>query len=90
MEIEVPEFFIVSNCPKCETRHAPVRDCPEVKMYLDAVYENQEIVFNGFPNDTVKFLLKEEEHVRQYYWVVRGETLSGYTCNDYLKWMRAT
>jgi hypothetical protein len=28
MEIEVPEFFIVSNCSKCETRHAPVRDCP--------------------------------------------------------------
>jgi hypothetical protein len=57
--------------------------------YLDAVYENQDVIFNSNPQETVKFLLAKEESVRQYYWIIQGETLIGYTCNDYLKWMRA-
>ena len=57
--------------------------------YLDAVYENNDVIFNGFPMDVVGFLLRTEESVRQYYWIIRGETLGGFTCEDYLKWMRA-
>jgi hypothetical protein len=59
------------------------------EMYLDAIYENQEVIFNGSPDQAVKFLMATEEHIRQYYWIIRGESLEGYTCNDYLKWMRA-
>lgn len=57
--------------------------------YLDVVYENNDIIFNSSPQETVNFLLEKEEHVRQYYWIIRGETLQGYTADDYLKWMRA-
>lgn len=57
--------------------------------YLDAVYENNDVIFNSSPEETVEFLLATEEHIRQFYWIVRGETLSGHTCNDYLLWMRA-
>lgn len=57
--------------------------------YLDAVYQNNDVIFNSDPKETVEFLLSVPEHVRQYYWIIRGETLRGYTCNDYLKWMRA-
>lgn len=57
--------------------------------YLDAVYENDDIIFNSSPEETVKFLLEKEERVRQFYWIIRGENLVGYSCKDYLLWMRA-
>jgi hypothetical protein len=92
MEIEVPEIFVVSDCLKCQMRHAPVRDCPtkdEKKIYLDVVYENNDIILSAFPVDVVGFLLDTDESIRNFYWIVRGETGQGYTCEDYLKWMRA-
>jgi hypothetical protein len=56
--------------------------------YLDAVYENNDVIFNGFPMDVVGFLLKTEESVRQYYWIIRGETLGGFTSEQYLTFMK--
>jgi hypothetical protein len=57
--------------------------------WLDAVYENNDVIHNSFPEDVVEFLMQTPEHIRQFYWIVRGETMVGYTCNDYLKWMHA-
>jgi hypothetical protein len=28
-EIEIPNAFFVVNCDRCQTRHAPIRDCPQ-------------------------------------------------------------
>jgi hypothetical protein len=53
--------------------------------YLDAVYENNDVIFIGNPQETVVFLLSKEESVRQFYWIFRGETLRGCTTSDYLK-----
>lgn len=29
MEIQIPEAYLVKLCDKCETRHAPIRGCPQ-------------------------------------------------------------
>jgi hypothetical protein len=57
-------------------------------MYLDAVYENSDVIFNGFPMDAVGFLLNTEEHIRGFWWVVRGENLKTYSCEEYLEFMQ--
>ena len=28
--VEIPRPFIVTDCEECSTRHAPIRNCPQV------------------------------------------------------------
>lgn len=46
MRIEIPGLFVVTDCLKCEKRHAPVRDCvrfiPSEEQLLHWIYDGIE------------------------------------------------
>jgi preprotein translocase subunit SecE len=61
-----------------------------MSYHLDAVYVGTEVVLNANADDTIKFIKEADEETRRTFWVVRGQTLRGYTANDYLLYMGET